>query len=121
MTTVDDAVEVGARAIWFAGSTDPEWVASEAARAMWPVLSAGLRELHTKGTIYEHEDGCPDTTEEHRQERHREDVEHGGEYYCLDLLLHHVCVHCSDGEGSMADWPCATVQELDRIDKELGL
>lgn len=123
MTTVDDAVEAGARALteseYGEGPNDLQ-VADLVVTAAWPILSAGLRGLHTKGTSYEHEDGCPDTSDEHRQERHREDVENAGEYYCLDLPLHHVCINCPDGDGLMVDWPCATVRELDRIDKELG-
>lgn len=54
MTTVDDAVEAGARALsehWrdmhTNGSLDRQRdLAGHAARAMWPILSAGLRELH---------------------------------------------------------------------------
>ena len=66
--------------------------AREAARAAWPILSAGLRELHVMKVDYRprlHDpSGAP---------------------------LRDVCQHCQRA------YPCATVRELDRIDKELGL
>ena len=104
MTTVDDAVEAGARALDSSYNPDQHPIMAAmfedyslaAARAMWPILSAGLRRLHSPqwecgNPRHTNPDvGCPECCE--------------------------VCVTC--------EWcamPCATVQELDRIDKELGL
>ena len=95
MTTVDDAVEAGARALWRASDVaDHEWAMTSALAAAWPILSAGLRELHSAqwecgNPRHTNPDvGCPECCE--------------------------VCVACD------RDMPCATVRELDRIDKELG-
>ena len=100
MTTVDDAVEVGARAMADLWTDEDEYgsrenMAETAARAMWPILSAGLRKLHSAqwecgNPRHTNPDvGCPECCE--------------------------VCVTCD------RTMPCATVRELDRIDKELGL
>lgn len=82
MTTVDDAVEAGARSLadeWNTGERRAAHsaVAFVAARAMWPVLSARLRQLHR-----ERDSECPE---------------------CFRF------------------WPCTVADELDRIDKELGV
>ncbi len=101
MSTVNDAVEAGARAMsehWrdmHAGESlgRQRALARRAARAMWPVLSAGLRELHRQKINF------------------RPRRLDGGAH------LREECQHC----GPRVAWPCATVRELDRIDKELGL
>ena len=96
MSTVDDAVEAGARALsehWWdmhtGGSLDRQRdLAGHAARAAWPILSAPLRELHV-----------------------REKDQYGPTH----------CFGCSQEAQAWVQWPCRTVRELDRIDKELGL
>lgn len=101
--TTDDAVEAGARALsehWWdmhtGGSLDRQRdLAGHAARTMWPILSAGLRELHPaqwecgNPRHTNPEVGCPECSE--------------------------VCATCDRA------MPCPTVRELDRIDEELGL
>lgn len=124
MTTVNDAVETGARALadeWSAGErlavhSDDAFVA---ARAMWPILSAGLRELHRRYTVYDWDGACPNKGEAHTEAHHHED--NVGDWYCDQLPLRLACDTCRDLYGTAEDWPCATVRELDRIDKELGL
>lgn len=101
MTTVNDAVETGARALadeWSAGErlavhSDDAFVA---ARAMWPILSAGLRGLHEckMVDIFGTGDGM-------------EDVE--------------LCRGCSEHFNEWVPWPCPTMKEIQEIDKELGL
>lgn len=99
MTTVDDAVEAGARAMGCEpGTSIHSWrcedklrypeactctagVAHEAARAMWPILSAGLRAINT------------------------------GDNRAL---------YGNDFEAGMAKALWLVKGELDRIDKELG-
>lgn len=134
MSTVDEAVEAGARA-FYEDLTDWRMLVSvepmvaqayrdsmaRAARSMWPVLSAGLRELHRPFGIFELEDCCTDTTDEHREEHHHECADEYGEFYCDELPIGHVCDECRDGEGERVAHPCPTVQELDRIDRELGI
>ncbi len=97
MTAVDDAIEAGARALAEAWTDENEYGSRQdmsrvAARAQWPILSAGLRELHVMKVDYRprlHDpSGAP---------------------------LRDVCQHCQRA------YPCATVRELDRIDEELGL
>jgi len=100
MTTVDDAIEAGARALDSNYNPDRHPVMAAmfedysltAARAMWPILSAPLRGLHVMKVDYRprlHDpSGAP---------------------------LRDVCQHCQRA------YPCATVRELDQIDKELGL
>lgn len=89
MSTVDYAVEAGARALLAAMSRheypgedrEHEWAARQVlpvAHAVWPILSAGLRELHWQ------------------------------------MSSPGICYGC----GHV--WPCPTVRDLDRIDKELG-
>lgn len=91
MSTVDDAVEAGARALseseYGEGPHDSR-LAALAVTAAWPILSEGLRGLHAE-----------------REWRPLDGTYFGGT----------VCGHCRRA------YPCATVRELDRIDKELGL
>ena len=100
MTTVDDAVEAGARALSDSWTDENEYGSRQdmsrvAARAQWPILSEGLRELHPaqwecgNPRHTNPEVGCPECSE--------------------------VCATCD------RTMPCPTVRELDRIDKELGL
>lgn len=112
MSTVDDAVGAGARALAAEGGGPGDSIHSwrcehpdrypgacecvpgvtvEVLRAAWPILSAGLRALHTAK------------------------VDHSTRWYDPGPLLRDVCQHCR------RRYPCATIQELDRIDKELGL
>lgn len=99
MTTVDKAIEAGARALHDLWDDETEYgtygeMATTAARAMWPILSAPIRELHESewscgNPRHTNPDiGCPECAE-----------------YC-DL-----CGHM---------WPCPTMQEILDIDKELG-
>lgn len=98
MSTVDEAVEAGARAMshhWRDMHTNESLgrqrqLAVHATRAMWPVLSAGLRELHTRW-------------------------DQGGGWV--------VCMHCNANTSPTRkkQWPCETITELDRIDRELGI
>ena len=85
MTTVDDAVEAGAQVV---GTYYAHEYAYHALIGAWPVLSAGLRELHV-----------------------REKDQYGPAH----------CFGCSQEAQAWVRWPCRTVRELDRIDKELGL
>lgn len=72
-----------------------------------------VRELHRRFGVYEHEDACTDTTDEHREEHHHEDSDSIGEYYCDQMPLYAVCDHCRDEDGERADWPCPTIRALD--------
>src|SRR5690554_4391951 len=47
---------------------------------------AEAAKLHRKITLYSHEDSCPDTSDEHREERHSDWGTDPGEYYCLDMI-----------------------------------
>ena len=80
-----------------------------------PGLQARLdrvRKLHRKWTYYDHEDMCPDTTEEHCEQRHHESDDIG-EFYCEDMPTGGVvCEGCRDEFGERVDWPCPTVQAL---------
>lgn len=80
-----------------------------------PGLQARLdrvRKLHRKWTYYDHEDMCPDTTEEHCEQRHHESDDIG-EFYCEDMPTGDVvCEGCRDEFGERVDWPCPTVQAL---------
>lgn len=72
-----------------------------------------VRAEHRKFTYYELEDSCPDTSEEHREERHHESDEIG-EFYCEDMPTGDVvCDLCRDADGERMDWPCPTVAALD--------
>lgn len=72
-----------------------------------------VREAHRKFTYYELEDSCPDTSEDHREERHHESDEIG-EFYCEDMPTGDVvCDLCRDTDGERMDWPCLTAQALD--------
>lgn len=72
-----------------------------------------VRAVHRKFTYYELEDSCPDTSEEHREERHHESDEIG-EFYCEDMPTGDVvCDLCRDADGERMDWPCPTVAALD--------
>lgn len=93
MSTVDDAADASALALAKLYEKRVPHKADELAsdavlQAAWPVLSAGLRELHVE-----------------REWRPLDGTCLGGT----------VCNHCR------RDWPCATVRELDRIDRELGI
>lgn len=71
-----------------------------------------LRTLHRRFGIYEHEDACSNTSDEHREENHHEDSDDIGEYYCDQMPIGAVCDHCRDEDGERVDWPCATTQAL---------
>lgn len=72
-----------------------------------------VREAHRKFTYYELEDSCPDTSEDHREERHHESDEIG-EFYCEDMPTGDVvCDLCRDVDGERMDWPCPTIAAID--------
>lgn len=90
---------------------DLEWVA--AARSMLPAAVEALalvRGLHRKYGLYELEDSCTNTSEEHRQERHHEASDEAGEFYCEDMPIGAVCDECRNEDGERLDWPCATIK-----------
>lgn len=72
-----------------------------------------VRDVHRRFGIYEHEDACTNTTDEHREEHHHEDSDSSGEYYCDQMPIGAVCDHCRDEDGERADWPCPTIRALD--------
>lgn len=71
-----------------------------------------VRSLHREFPIYDHEDTCPDTSDEHRQEHHRQGSA-VGEFYCDQRPVGSECAECRDDEGSRIDWPCPTIRALD--------
>lgn len=97
------------------GMQDAEFIAH--ARADVPAMLAALRavlDLHQPMTMYEHEDCCENDTDDHREERHAEDVNHGGEFFCMDLPTGIVlCAECSrDLDFDGRDYPCPTVRVI---------
>ena len=72
-----------------------------------------VRELHRQYGVYEHEDDCPDTSDEHREAHHHQDSDGYGEAYCDQRPLYTLCDHCRDESGERLDWPCSTIQALD--------
>lgn len=74
---------------------------------------ARVRELHRKYGLYELEDACTNTSEEHRQERHHEASDEVGEFYCEDMPIGAVCDECRDEDGERLDWPCATYKAME--------
>lgn len=103
MSRIEESVEAGADAAAevrdayprLCDDADSAEVASAVLSAAWPVLSAGLRELHRPvwacgNPGHTNPDvGCPECDE--------------------------VCRTCTD------HMPCPTVRELDRIDRALGI
>lgn len=71
-----------------------------------------VRAVHRKMTIYRHEDLCPNTSEEHREEQHSDWGADPGEYYCLDLVEDYCCEACSEGKDPYEYWPCPTVAAI---------
>lgn len=72
-----------------------------------------VRKLHREVIVYEHEDDCPNTCDEHVEAHHHEDVENAGDYYCELMPVGAACVVCRYEDGERVDWPCATIQALD--------
>ena len=73
-----------------------------------------VRDLHRRSTIYDHVDGCPDTSDAHADSYHEEDMDHRDEYYCTLSPVQDVCFECSDeASGDIAAWPCPTIRALD--------
>lgn len=72
-----------------------------------------VRELHRQFSVYEHEDDCPDTSDEHREAHHHWDSDGYGEAYCDQRPLYTLCDHCRDESGERIDWPCPTIRALD--------
>ena len=70
---------------------------------------ARVRGLHRKFGLYELEDSCTNTSEEHREERHHESSETWAEFYCEDMPWP-VCDECRNEDGERLEWPCATYQ-----------
>ena len=94
-----------------AGEADAEFIA--AARSMLPAAVEALarvRGLHRKFGLYELEDSCTNTSEEHREERHHESSDDVGEFYCEDMPIGAVCDECRNEDGERLEWPCATYQ-----------
>lgn len=92
---------------------DAEFIAH--ARTDVPKLIAALRAVeavHTRVGLYEMEDSCPNTDEEHREEHHRECTNDVGEYYCDQSPVGAMCETCSDDDGNLVDWPCPTIQAI---------
>lgn len=92
MSTVDDAVEAGARALHDLWDDTTEYgtygeMATTAARAVWPILSAPIRELHP---------------------------ERMGQYGHSD------CLSCT-GDGDWVNWPCPDMQAVLATDRALGI
>lgn len=88
---------------------DQEFIAS--ARSMLPAAVEALarvRGLHRKFGLYELEDSCTNTSEEHREERHHESSDDVGEFYCEDMPIGAVCDECRNEDGERLEWPCAT-------------
>lgn len=97
------------------GVEDAEFIAD--ARTTVPALVSALRavlDMHKPMTMYEHEDCCENDSDDHREERHAEDVVQGGEYFCMDLptgiVLCHECSRDLDFDGR--DYPCPTVRAI---------
>ena len=92
---------------------DAEFIAH--ARTDVPRLVAALRavlDLHRPLRLYEHEDVCGRTDEEHCDERHVEFE--GCEYYCLDHPTDYVmCAECRDVDGDSVDYPCPTARAVE--------
>lgn len=120
MTTIDTKA-LGRRAGYILFTDGPEQPAATAREAVL-LLDAlaqaeariqAVRELHRRFGVYEHEDACTDTTDEHREEHHHEDSDSTGEYYCDQMPLYAVCDHCRNEDGERADWQCPTIRALD--------
>lgn len=73
-------------------------------------LEAVLAEHHTNDE-YEHEDNCPDTSDEHRENYHHESIEIG-EFYCELIPIRKVCDSCRDDGGYRVEYPCPTVKAI---------
>lgn len=101
MSTVDDAVEAGARALEAMYGSPPgnkmDMVNAEAVlRAAWPILSAPLRELH--------EDAGP--SQGYTESGYGE--------------IEHCCGTCGTHGEYGEEWPCPPMQTIIETDKELG-
>ena len=73
-------------------------------------LEAVLAEHHTNDE-YEHEDNCPDISDEHRENYHHESIEIG-EFYCELIPIRKVCDSCRDDGGYRVEYPCPTVKAI---------
>ena len=95
------------------GDIDPEAFTDGRGGQALAALRAVL-DLHKPMTMYEHEDCCENDSDDHREERHAEDVVHGGEYFCMDLPTGIVlCAECSrDLDFDGRDYPCPTVRTV---------
>lgn len=100
------------------GLTDEDGELIAAYRSLTPKLIRvvlAVLDRHRKSPLFDHEDGCENTSEEHREEKH---VEWSmGEFYCEDLHAGWTCRHCYevqdiDSLGEPPAWPCSTVQDL---------
>lgn len=90
-----------------------EWARSYLAAQDPTDAERSVRELHRQYRVYEHEDACPDTTDEHREAHHHEGSDGYGENYCDQLPLYTLCSHCRVEDGERADWPCPTIRALE--------
>lgn len=98
MSTVDQAVEAGARALKSMSFAATDMAVSEAIlRTAWPVLSGPIRELHKDAGPSQ---GFFD-----------------GDYSERD----HCCGTCGEHGEYGIEWPCPTMIKIIETDKELGL
>ena len=82
---------------------------NEAPKA-WEALGKVL-ELHREMPIYDVEEACENTDEDHRDERHVESED--GILLCKDLPTgSSACRECRDSDGFEGSWPCATVKSI---------
>lgn len=79
---------------------------------------AKVEALHRRYGIFELEDSCPDTSDEHREEHHHECADEVGEFYCDQMPVGAVCDECRTEDGERVDWPCQTVRALTEGENE---
>lgn len=73
---------------------------------------ARVEALHRRYGLYELEDSCTDTTDEHREEHHHECADEVGEFYCDQMPVGAVCSECRTEDGERIEWPCDTKRAL---------
>ena len=96
MSTVDDVIEAGAQAM--DANYNPD---------RCPITAAMFEDYSLTAARAQ----WPVLSAELRELHERAETVHGPDY----------CGGCSDKAQEWVRWPCATVQELDRIDRELGI
>ena len=108
--TADEWLDEGRASGFTSGA---EWARDHLAAQEPTDGERAVRALHRQFGVYEHEDDCPDTSDEHREAHHHGDSDGYGEGYCDQRPLYTLCDHCRDESGERLDWPCATIQALD--------